>query len=209
MTNEPEQIRADIEDTRRELGGDVDALADKVRPSSIAHRQGTKVKNAVRRARDTVMGTASDAANTVGDTVSEVPQKAAQATRGNPLAVGLIAFGAGMLAASLLPASAKERQLADSAKDLATPAVENLKESAQTVADDLKEPVKEAAESVKEAAKDAAGNVKQATSSDAGQQPSSPDTGQQPPPTTPGGYGVAGSSPTAPRDPFTSGGTGL
>lgn len=209
MTNDPEQIRAEIEDTRRELGGDVDALADKVRPSSIAHRQGAKVKNAMSRARDTVMGTAGDAASTVGDTVSDMPQKAARATRGNPLAVGLIAFGAGMLAASLMPASSRERQLADSAKELAAPAVDNLKESAQTVADDLKEPAKQAAESVKEAAQDAAGNVKQASSSTDGQHASSPDTGQQPPPTTPGGYGVAGSSPTAPRDPLTGGTTGL
>jgi gas vesicle protein len=213
MTNDPEQIRADIEETRRELGGDVDALADKVRPSSIVHRQTERVKGAVGRARDAVMGTASDAASTVGDTVSDLPHKAAQTARGNPIAVGLIAFGFGLLAASLLPASAKERELAESAKDMASPAVDKLKEAAHTVADDMKEPAKEAAQSVKDAAKDAASNVKDAASSDSGgggaHEASTPDIGQQPPPTTTGGFGVGGSSPTAPRDPLSGGTTGL
>ncbi|TFD05905.1 DUF3618 domain-containing protein [Cryobacterium sp. TMT1-2-2] len=42
----PDQIRSDIERTRRELGGDVDALADKVTPSKIIQRQTDKVKSA-------------------------------------------------------------------------------------------------------------------------------------------------------------------
>lgn len=188
MTNDPEQIRADIEDTRRELGGDVDALADKVRPSSIAHRQREKIKGAVTRARDTVMGTASDAVNTVGHEVGDMPHKAAQTARGNPIAVGLIAFGVGMLAASLMPVSSKEKEFADSAKDMAAPAVDTLKESAQSVAENLKEPAKEAAESVKDAAQDAAANVKEA-SSGTERQASAPATGQNPPSSTAGGFG--------------------
>ncbi|WP_200919300.1 DUF3618 domain-containing protein [Curtobacterium sp. Leaf261] len=40
----PDEIRAEIEATRGNLGSDVDALADKVNPSSIAHRQTEKVK---------------------------------------------------------------------------------------------------------------------------------------------------------------------
>lgn len=212
MTSNPEQLRADIEDTRRELGGDVDALADKVRPSSIVDRQKAKVKGAVGRARDAVMGTASDAASTVGETVGELPQKAAQTTRGNPIAVGLIAFGVGLLAASMLPATSKERELAESAKGIAEPAVDQLKQSAQTVADDMKEPAKRAAESVKDAAQGAAHNVKDAASSNTGggaHQATPPDTGLQPPPSTTGGFGVSGSSPTAPRDPLSGGTTGL
>ena len=46
MTDSPDQIRAEIEKTRRELGGDVDALADKVSPSKIVDRQTDKVKHA-------------------------------------------------------------------------------------------------------------------------------------------------------------------
>lgn len=39
MTDDPDAIRAEIENTRRSLSGDVDALADKVTPSKIADRQ--------------------------------------------------------------------------------------------------------------------------------------------------------------------------
>ncbi len=218
MTNDPDQIRAEIEETRRELGGDVDALADKVRPSSIVDRQKQKMKGAVGRAKDAVMGTASDAAGSVGDTVGELPHKAAQTAKGNPIAVGLIAFGVGMLAASLLPASSKERELAQSAKDMAEPAVDKLKGSAQTMAADLKEPAREAAESVKSAAQDAAHNVKDAASSGEGSggsssgggahEASSPSTGLRPPPTTTGGYGGPAPSPTSPTDPLTGGTAG-
>jgi hypothetical protein len=41
----PDEIRAEIERTRAGLSYDVDALADKVNPSSIAHRQTEKVKS--------------------------------------------------------------------------------------------------------------------------------------------------------------------
>ena len=44
MSDSPDAIRADIEQTRRELGSDVDALADKVSPSKIVDRQTDKVK---------------------------------------------------------------------------------------------------------------------------------------------------------------------
>ena len=57
MSNDnPEAIRADIEQTRRELGQDVDALADKVNPSKAMHRQTSKVTGAFRSARERIMG---------------------------------------------------------------------------------------------------------------------------------------------------------
>jgi ElaB/YqjD/DUF883 family membrane-anchored ribosome-binding protein len=120
MSDSPERIRADIEETRRELGSDVDALTDKVTPSKIMDRQASKVKNAFSSAKDRVMGSASgakervmgsatDAASSAGNTVSDASQRAVQTAQGNPIAVGLIAFGVGLLAASLVPASAKEK----------------------------------------------------------------------------------------------------
>jgi hypothetical protein len=57
-----------------------------------------------------LMGTADDVRNTgaatassVGDAVADAPRMVAQKTQGNPLAVGLIAFGAGWLASSAAP----------------------------------------------------------------------------------------------------------
>ena len=47
MSENPDAIRADIEATRERLGTNVDAVADKVTPSNIVHRQTDKVKEAV------------------------------------------------------------------------------------------------------------------------------------------------------------------
>jgi gas vesicle protein len=168
MTNTPDEIRANIEATRSDLGSDVDALADKVTPSKIAHRQASKVKNAFADARERVMGSASDLADH-GSSASDAATDAAHAVKakaeGNPLAVGLIAFGIGWLAASLLPASEKEKQVASSVKDAAQPLVDDLKETAKDVAGNLREPAQDAANAVKDTAMDAADDVKSEASS--------------------------------------------
>jgi gas vesicle protein len=181
MTNDPEVIRQEIEETRSNLSYDVDALADKVSPSSIVQRRTERVKGMARKLKDNVMGVAedakshvSDAASTVGDKASHLGDKAsgkasrlgdathnaADKAKGNPVAVGLIAFGVGLLAASLIPASSKERELGQTVKDKAAPLVDDLKETAKGVAQDLKEPAKDAADAVKGAAASAVSNVK-------------------------------------------------
>ena len=59
------------------------------------------------------MGTTSE----VAGEITELPRSATQRVRGNPLAVGLIALGAGVVVASLLPRSETERELAKSTSD--------------------------------------------------------------------------------------------
>ena len=58
MSENPDVIRADIEATRARLGTNVDAVADKVTPSNIVHRQTDKVKDAVFGVKEKVMGAA-------------------------------------------------------------------------------------------------------------------------------------------------------
>ena len=163
----PEQIRAEIERTRGELGSDVDALADKVNPSKAVHRQTSKVTGAFRSAREKVMGAADDAGGSVSGAASSAAHHVADAghtvvrkAEGNPLAVGLIAFGAGLLAASLIPASTKERELADQVKDAAQPLVDEAQSVVKDVGEHLKEPAQDAAAAVKDTAQDAAQHVK-------------------------------------------------
>ena len=158
----PDQIRSNIEATRRELGDDVDALADKVDPSKIAQRQAAKAKGSLRAVRDHVMGVVDDIeenAGNVADDVAGAAHGAVAKAKGNPLAVGLIAFAAGWLISSLIPPSEKEKELASSLGDAARPMIDEAKEVAATIADDLKEPVRNAAESVKASATAAAGTV--------------------------------------------------
>ncbi|MGR0219828.1 DUF3618 domain-containing protein [Agromyces sp. ZXT2-6] len=167
MSTDPNAIRSDIERTRLELGQDVDALADKVNPGKAVHRQAGKVRNAFRRAKDAVMGSAHDAADSTsgamhsaGEAVGEAPHRVASATRGNPVAAGLIVFGAAWLVSSLIPASRHEREAAEKAKEAAQPLVDEVKHVAQDAAEHLKPEAKAAAESVKERAGEAAEHVK-------------------------------------------------
>jgi hypothetical protein len=160
MTNNPDEIRAEIEVTRTELGTDVDALADKVTPSKIAHRQVGRMRSAFTQARDRVMGGTSELGDRGADAMADAAQTVRAKAEGNPLAVGLIAFGIGWLAASLIPASQKEKELASSVKDAAAPLVDEAKDAAKDVADSLQEPARHAANEVKQAAADAADDVK-------------------------------------------------
>ncbi|WP_314149154.1 DUF3618 domain-containing protein [uncultured Leifsonia sp.] len=171
MSDDPDVIRAEIEATRRELSGDVDALADKVTPSKIAHRQTRKVKGAFHSLTERVMGPDDSAHRSLGEAAGDRIGDAADATaeagrrvvakaEGNPLAVGLIAFGVGWLAASLIPASEKEQQLAEAAKDAAQPMLHEAAEVGKQIAQDLKEPAQDAVQAVKETAQDSVETVK-------------------------------------------------
>jgi ElaB/YqjD/DUF883 family membrane-anchored ribosome-binding protein len=166
-SDDPDVIRTDIERTRRELGQDVDALADKVNPGKMAQRQTDKVRRAATRLKDRVMGTASDvvdstqeAVGQAGEAVADAPRRVASATQGNPVAVGLIAFGVGWLLSSLVPASRPERDMADKLETAAAPLVDEVKAVAKESADNLREPAREAVDAVKERAAEAMDTVK-------------------------------------------------
>ncbi len=163
----PDEIRAEIERTRGELGSDVDALADKVSPSSIAHRQTEKVKGRFQNVRESVMGAADSARSSasgstsgVADHAKDVAHQGVAKAKGNPLAVGLIAFGAGWLVSSLIPTSDKEEELAGELKDKAAPLVEDVKEQAKDLGSQLGDVAKEHAQDLKGTAQDAAQTVK-------------------------------------------------
>ncbi|MGC4762645.1 DUF3618 domain-containing protein [Micromonospora sp. DT46] len=172
MSNDPDRIRWEIENTRNELSSDVDALADKVNPRRIAGERVGQARGAFTRAREKVMGVQSDGhgaaqrmsqatgqrmshaadsarefggqsrervshaadsaralgeqsreqmshmAGSVREEARSLGQQSRQQAQGNPLAAGLIAFGAGLLVSSLIPPSRPERHWAGQAKDM-------------------------------------------------------------------------------------------
>lgn len=168
---DPEVLRSQIESTRRDLGTDVDALADKVTPNKIVHRQTDKVRGAFGAMKDRIMGTASDTRENLsgaGDEASNLAHRAAAQATGNPLAVGLIAFGVGWLASSLIPASGAEKKVAGNVKEAAQPLAREAKDAAKQVGENLKQPLTDAASAVKGSATDAAQNVKSEAQTSAG-----------------------------------------
>lgn len=167
MSDSPDAIRHNIEQTRRELGSDVDALADKVSPSKMVERQTNKVKGAIGSVRDRVMGAADDAGSSIShagssavSNVGDLKDRAVTKAEGNPLAVGLIAFGAGLLLSSLIPASDREKEVADKVKEQAQPLVDEVSGVAKEVGEHLREPAREAATAVKDAATESVEHVK-------------------------------------------------
>lgn len=188
MASEPDRIRAEIEATREALTNDVDQLADRTSPKRIAQRRWDVVKDKARDVKETVMGAShdtvsgvsdkvsgagetvsskvsgaasavSDTVSSAADTVKETPDTVARKTRGNPVAAGVIAFGVGLLAASLLPETEAERRLGQQAADKAGDLVEPLKDKAREMGSDLGDTVREAAGQVKETAKEAVANT--------------------------------------------------
>lgn len=177
MTEDPDVIRRRIDETRAELSADVDAVGDAVDPRQVAHRQAEKVRGRVRSVRDAVMGSVHDGGHAVGSTagdaagaarsaagavahgVQDAPGAVARQTQGAPLAAGLVAFGIGWLAASLVPTSTPEQRAAQAVRDKARAVAPQAKEAVQQVAADLREPAQEAAEAVKASASQAASRV--------------------------------------------------
>jgi len=163
MSDSPDAIRADIERTREDLGLDVDALADKVSPSKIVDRQMGKVRGVFGSVRDRVMGAADDTGASLSDAGShlgDVKDRAVAKAEGNPLAVGLIAFGIGLVAASLVPALTKEKVLAATVKDQAQPLVDEVTDVAKEVGEHLKDPAQASVAAVKDSAPDSVSAVK-------------------------------------------------
>lgn len=182
MTSDPDQIRQSIEETRASLSADVDTLNEKVNPAKVVERQKNRVTEKIGSAKEKVMGSASDtsssvsgtvgtaqhkassAVSSVADTAAAAPDAVRQRTEGNPLAAGLIAFGVGWLASSLLPSTSVEQkatlEIKDRGSDLASAVTDEAKSVAQDVAQELKGSAQEAVESVKSTAQDAASEVK-------------------------------------------------
>jgi len=151
-----EQIRAG-------LGTDVDALADRVKPAKIDDSQTGKVLEAVGSVRDRILGAADDAGSSPEHTDSGSPSvmdRILDMVRRNSIAIGLVAFGGGLVVASLIPASKQERDVVRDMEDSAQPLVEQAKSVAKEVGEHIKGSDQDAANAVKDTATNAAHTTK-------------------------------------------------
>jgi gas vesicle protein len=185
---------ADIEATRASLSRDIDELTDKVSPARVVDRRKEAAKDRLGAVRDKVMGAAPDLdavrshlpgsgsgssgpglASNVSGTASDVSGRVSQGAsgavgslgaraQGNPLAAGLVAFGAGMLLSALLPASEQEARVAgkavDAAKEHGQPVLDEAKSVGQQVGAELKDSALESAQQVKDTAQESVETVK-------------------------------------------------
>lgn len=166
MGKEPEVIEHDIESSREDLSRNLDALADRVSPGRVVGRKVDGVKGRLSGAKDAVMGSAgsvSEASGSAAGSVSDAAGSVAYKAQGNPLAAGLIAFGAGWLVSSLIPASDAESRLTeqaiDAAKEHGQPLVDHARSVGSDIGDDLKVNATQAASEVKDVATESAQHV--------------------------------------------------
>lgn len=167
---------ADIAATRSNLSRDIDELTDKVSPARVVDRRKAAARNRLGSVKERLMGSASNAGGSVGgaasnatgsvsDTASSALDSVGSRAQGNPLAAGLVAFGAGMLISALIPASQKEAELAksavDAAKEHGQPVLDEAKSVGQQMGQDLKESAADSAQQVKASAQESVENVKQ------------------------------------------------
>lgn len=184
MDTRQEQLEQRVRYQRREMEGTIDEIGERISPKAMYERRKQSIRDRVTDWRERVMGSSdygypdqgmgSDGESRLSqaaDAVTGAPDMIRQQTRGNPLAAGLIAFGAGLLAGSVLPETRAERQavqkaepqmrqVADEAKEMARDIGEDVKQSAQAQAEELKESAMESAERVKEGAQEGAQSVR-------------------------------------------------
>lgn len=166
MGSRPDELRNEIEQTRGELAYDVDRLADHTVPSRVVGRKWQGAKGRARSLTDKVMGTKESAGDRMRETASQVagdvrdtPDMVARRTRGNPLAVGMIAFGVGLLTAALLPETEPEKRVGAAVADRSEGLVDQARDAAREMAGGLEESARDAAGQVKQTARQAAGNT--------------------------------------------------
>ncbi len=159
-----DRVRHRMSTLKERVMGTVPETATTVqdRTAGMASAVGERAQDAA----STVGDKAQQAASVVGEkaqeaahAVQQAPEQARRQARGNPLAAGLIAFGAGALVATLIPATRAEqdavRQLSERAGGAVEPVKEALTESAQKLKEEAGTMVGEAADHVKQVAQEA------------------------------------------------------
>lgn len=195
------QTRAELSETidalEERIGETREAVVDKVSPSRIWQRKTAGIRSrlddlgaTINGSRQAVAGSVSGARAAVAETstttterTGELMARSKSTTRGtaqdlseraesNPVAAGLVALGAGFLAATLLPPTQRERQAAARLQSGLQPIKEQataigkdiageLQESAQGSVEQLKGQAAEAVERVKEDARSSSEEVKE------------------------------------------------
>ncbi|HZQ58829.1 MAG TPA: DUF3618 domain-containing protein [Acidimicrobiales bacterium] len=193
MGTRAEALRSEIARTRGDLSETLDAMGDRVSPRRMVERRTGRMRGRFATVREAVMGSpyqpgvtdrvggaVRDATSSIGSTVGDAggtlveqaqqaPEMARRQVRGNPLAAGLIAFGGGLLLATVLPETDRERQAASAVSGSVRPIVEHAKHAAHEVASAVQDHAQQAAAEVKDHARDAAQQV-QAEATEHGRQ---------------------------------------
>jgi len=165
--NDPDQLRREVDATRRTLSDDVNDLKSTGRPGEVAKAQVGRAAESAQdlaiRWKDRIMGTLSrdDSPDAPGTGAGGTGNPVTERTQGAPIAAGVIAAAAGWLAGALVPSTRQESRAADAVMDRAAGPVEDeIRATVQESAERLQQPAQDAAEAVRSTAAGAVENVR-------------------------------------------------
>lgn len=102
----------------------------------------------------------SHALESAKEGVAHAPQMLRRQARGNPMAAGAVALGAGWLFATVLPRSREERAMVQRMEPKLAETAAAVKSEGQALVGDLKEPARDAVEQVKQTGHDVASEMR-------------------------------------------------
>lgn len=189
MGQTADQLRSQIDEQRRDVSRDLEAIGDRVSPRRMAARRRERMRLAWRDTRDRLIGSDDDATTSAGesgdgmmDTVqsaassamesaAKLPDATRRQAQGSPLVATAVAFGAGFLLATVLPTSRAEQQMVDRFGDELREGAAGVKQEVSTmardVADNMSGDVQQAGRNVAESANQAMDEVKANATGDA------------------------------------------
>ena len=164
MGEDPDRIRAEIEQTRAEMSETVDALGYKTDVKARA-------KDSIQDKKESVMGVASSAkerlvgaGQSVGDATPDTEQVKQQARRAksvaqeNPLGLAVGAVAVGFLAGMLIPSTrVEDEKLGEMSDDV----IERAKQTGQEALERGKQVAQDAAETAKDSGREHAAELKE------------------------------------------------
>ncbi len=156
MGQEPDRIRAEIEQTRAEMSETVDALGYKADVK-------TRAKEKIVGVKDKVAGGTPD-----GVDVKQQARRASSVAQENPLGLAIGAVAVGFVAGMLIPSTRVEDEKLGEASDSV---IEKVKETGQEALEHGKQVAQDAAQTAKESGQEHAQQVKE-SAQDAGSSPS-------------------------------------
>ena len=175
MGEEPDRIRAEIEQTRADMSETVDAIGYK---ADVKSRAKDKLQDKRESAKESIMGVKGKVVGTTPDS-GEVKDKARQAkgiAQENPLGLAIGAVAVGFIAGMLIPATRVEDEklgavaddVKEKVKETGQEALEHGKQVAQDAAQSARESGQEHARQLKESAQDTASDMRSGDRADLG-----------------------------------------
>lgn len=188
LRSEIAQSRGDLSETIEALEARVtetkESVVDRVSPSRVLRRKKAELRSRVmgtspsvtapsikgrtegqmarsRSKVEDISERAGEAAGTVSEQARTAPSALRERTEGNPMAAGLVALGAGLIVANLLPPTDRERRAAERLRSQLEPLKQQATEIGKDVAGELQQSAQARAEQVKDRANDAAQHVKE------------------------------------------------